>query len=232
MRASALFANATALSLQAIDSEFGIFGNGKECFPWVLFDKQTYPAAGFVAPVQFFQRQQGQGGIGADITNMPGQGLFPQNVQYVADSLEYDFIPARDVGRVVADTDAAGAEPSNFSDKYNVCMNGYVEITLANVKNYGKISPLAQLVPSYRIGGVAALAVNNGFQAVAADKTPHGLEIDAPAIMGASFPVGPFFIPSTTSFQVNLSFPSGAIPVQADSVHMFNLNGLYIQRRM
>jgi len=231
MRASALMANATALSLQNIDAEFGIFGPGKESFPWVLFDKQTYPAAGFVAPVQFFQRQQGQGGIANDITNMPGQGQFPQNVQYVADSLEYDFIPARDVGRVVADADAAGAEPSNFSDKYNVCMHGYVEITLGNVKNYGKISPLAQLVPSYRLSGVGALAMNNGFQAAAANKTPAALEIDLPNVVGQSFPVGPFYIPSMTSIQVTLSFPSGAIAVQAESQHMFNLNGLYIQRR-
>lgn len=231
MRASALMANAKEVTMRKLNNEFGIFGPGKECFPWVLFDKQTYPAAGFTAPVTFFQRQQSVGGIAADITNMPGAGQFPANVQFVADSLEYVFIPSQAAGRFEADASAAASAPVNIADMENVCSAGYVEIIVGNVKNYGKISPLAQLVPSYRVAGLGAVALSNSNFAAAADVPPTAMVIDQPFVVGESYPIGPFFIPSMTSFVVQLSFPSGAVAVAADSTHYFNLNGLYIQQR-
>ena len=218
-----------AATVESLMTEYQVFGPGYERFPWPIYHYQSYPQAGYVQPLQYFQVKQGGSATdNGEVTNNPGAGQFPQNQRYIVDGLEAHFTAGEAVGRGgLIETNSS----RNWTDTNNVLQRGYTEFYIGQ-KYYARVFPLMSLVPSFRLMGGAALAAFNGFQAVAADRPASLNVIDYANSVGGSYSIGPAMIEPVTAYYAQVSFPSGAVSVSNANCRLgLIMNGVLIQQR-
>lgn len=165
-----------------------------------LYSYVSYPAAGTVQPLQFFQSQP-VGTITAEDTNMQAAGQLPAPQSFLVQGIGVDYLPGTAAARFGAQS-ALGQLP----DVYAILRRGVLTLTIGS-KNYLQLGPLMELPPRAHINGVAA----------ASDQTTPGATMQLFASVGYSdgpvFTPRPLLIPPSQNFLVTLAWPAGAIPI-------------------
>lgn len=165
-----------------------------------LYSYQSYPAAGSVQPLLFFQSQP-IGTITAEDTNMQLAGQLPAPQSFLIQGIGIDYLPGTAAARFGAQS-ALGQLP----DFYAIMRRGVITLTIGS-KNYLQVGPLMQLPVRSHINGVAATA----------DATTAGAALQTFVSVGFSdgavFNPRPLLIPPSQNFQVSIAFPAGAVAI-------------------
>lgn len=182
-------------------SSYAVNVNGMmECITQPLFSYQSYPAAGTVNPLVFFQSQP-IGAITAEDTNMQLAGVLPSPQRFLIEGIGVDYLPGTAAARFGAQS-ALGQLP----DFYAVMRRGLLTLTIGS-KNYLQFSTMLGLPVRSHINGVAAVA----------DETTPGATMQTFVSVGFSdgdtFKPRPLLIESTQNFQVSIAYPGGAVAI-------------------
>lgn len=174
--------------------------NMMECITQPLYSYQAYPAAGTVNPLTFFQSQP-VGVITAEDTNMQLAGVLPSPQRFLIEGIGVDYLPGTAAARFGAES-ALGQLP----DFYAIMRRGVLRLTIGS-KVYLTFSTMLGLPVRSHINGVAA--VTDATTPAAALQTFVSVGFSD----GDTFKPRPLLIESTQNFQVDISYPGGAVAI-------------------
>jgi len=177
-----------------------------------LYDTVTYAQAGQTS-LTLFANPIGQSSKTIADTNMTLAGQLPAMQSFLVTSIHVELLPPALPGRA---TNAAGAVATNINDVQEVAQSGVLTMNIGN-KIYVQEGPLGVFPPTWRVGGLAALAGAGE----AADKFSV---IDYGQTVGDAYEVLPFLIPSSQNFSVVLTWPT-AVGITAATPIKVRLNG-------
>ena len=160
-----------------------------------LYDYQTYAAAGQTS-LTFFAIPQGQGGKTIHDTNMETASALPNPKTFLIQGIEIVFFSG-----VVPGIFGAQAAATYLNDVNAVHQSGHVQLFIGS-KPYLDEAPIGVFPPSFRLGGMAALADTT---TAAADAQSR---IDYATMAGATYSITPFFLPSQQNFKVTVDWPA------------------------
>ena len=174
--------------------------NVMEAITYPLYSYQSYPAAGTVQPLQFFQAAPG-GTVTLEDTNMQLPGQLPAPQSFLLQAIGIDYLPGTAASRF-------GAQSANgqLNDFYAIMRRGYLELEIGS-KIYLRFGSLMQMPPRAHINGVAAIS----------DQTTPAAAMQSMVQVGYSdgpvFSPRPLLIPPSQNFNVRLSWPAGAVAI-------------------
>jgi hypothetical protein len=181
-----------------------------EAIPYVIYDTQTYAAAGVAGQLQFFLTQQADQTLG----NLQTAGLLPQPQWFEIHGIYCDFQGVPIIRAAGAAATAVGGQLDDIEQVLKLARATW-ELNIAQ-KSYG-VLPLTFLHASG--GGIgfyaglftAATAVNQGNN----------------GIQGSSWaPNGSIVIPPTQGFSVTLRFQPTLVPISVATLIRISMAGV------
>lgn len=172
----------------------------QEAITQPFYSYQSYPAAGSVNPLQFFQTTA-TGATTLEDTNMQLAGQLSAGQSFLIQGIGVDYLPGTAAARFGVES-ALGQLP----DFYAIMRRGLLTLTIGS-KPYLQMSTMLSMPVRSHINGVAAVA----------DATTPAAALQTFVSVGyADGPVfnpRPLLIPASQSFSVNISYPGGAIQI-------------------
>jgi hypothetical protein len=216
-------------------SKYDVNRPGWEAIRNALYDSSAYAAAGALS-LQFFQVPQGQGTTSEPVstgvktladTNMLAAGSLPNNIEYLAESVEIDFQPTTPTVATampgVQETPSAATAIVLINDVYIFRRSGWLIFHIGS-KDYLQEAPLSKFPTKthFHVEGFASDA----------DTTTKNLTIGQWAtVSGRPYHLAPLSLrlESTQNFNINLNW--GAKQVITNPARVFvRIDGVYYRR--
>lgn len=221
-------------TLSQLYQQFGVVFNQWESSRGDIYDSFSYPAAGLAQPQVLFQVPIGAGaGFGggnktASDTNMQNNGVLPQNVMFLVQSISIDVQPTTPTGGAGADLPASkGAVALNnlVNDVYIIRRSGNFKLTVGS-KDYCQEAPLAQFPPLGRLHVTGAYSDSTTPAAAQQTKAIFAEVQGSPYLLGDDS----IMIPPMTNFGCTVWWPEGAQVIANPARIFVHLNGKLLRK--
>lgn len=168
----------------------------KAAFVQPLYDRVTYAQAG-QTQLSFFAVQQGQSGKTFFDTNMTLAGQLPKGQEFLGLAIEFDFIPG--IENCTESTAVAATAAEYINDVAKVINSGWWEIVILD-KVWLRDAPISKAPPSSRLVANGAVSIANA--------APNAIQYQVAAAGGNPYLLSGLWLDSSTSFGVNVYWPT------------------------